>query len=139
MSDRESFDVVRESPADHGVPAFTRWPGLLSLSLGWTLGPVVALVNQQLIYAADMWACGRNQWFAIHIIPLLCLIVCVATTVTAFRDWKAAGGGVDEEAADVATRTRWAAIVGIAVSAFSSLVVIAQWAAVFVFQPCMRA
>lgn len=139
MSAPESFDVVRENPADYGPAAFARWPGLLSLSLGWLLGPTVALVNQQLIYAANMWACGRDQPLAMHVIPILCLAVIVGTGITAYRDWKAVGAGVEDEAATVETRTRFIAMGGIAISIFCGLVVLAQWAAVFVFDPCMRA
>ncbi|HSQ32287.1 MAG TPA: hypothetical protein VLN49_20670 [Gemmatimonadaceae bacterium] len=139
MSDRESFDALRENAADHGLAAFTRWPGLLSLSLGVLLGPVIALVNQELIYAANMWTCGHGYRATMHLIPLLCLVVTIGTGITAFRDWRASGGGVEEEEATVASRTRFLAIAGIGISIFSSLVVIAQWAAILVFGPCMRA
>lgn len=145
MSDRGFFDVVNgtnvvtENPSDGGPSAFTRWPGLLSLALGWTLGPVVALVNQELIYQATMWACGRNQRAAIHLVPLLCLIVVIGTGITAYRDWKANGPGVEDEAADVPTRSRFLALGGMVISGFCAAVIIAQWAAVFVFAPCMRA
>lgn len=145
MSDRESsndpalVNVVTENPSERGPAAFTRWPGLLSLALGWTLGPVVALTNQQLTYQANMWACGRNQWASVHLVPLLCLIVTIGMGGVAYRDWKAVGGGVEDEAADASTRTRFLAIGGVMISIFSSLVIIAQWAAVFTFAPCMRA
>ncbi|HXT16135.1 MAG TPA: hypothetical protein VN706_10935 [Gemmatimonadaceae bacterium] len=130
---------MTENPSDHGVRAFTRWPGLLSLALGWVLSPTVALINQELIYSTNMWACGRNQPAAMHVVPALCLIVTIGVAMTAYKDWKAAGGGVEEEAADVATRTRWMGLVGVVVSVFSALVILAQWAAIFVFDPCMRA
>jgi hypothetical protein len=139
MSGPESFNVVTENPSEGGPAAFTRWPGLLSLALGWLLGPVVALLNQQITYQADMWACGSNAGASIHLVPFLCLVVTVGAGITAYRDWKAVGAGVEEEAADVPSRTRFLAMGGIGISAFSSLVIIAQWAAVFVFDPCMRA
>jgi hypothetical protein len=103
MSVRESFDAVNEPAASRGPRAFTRWPGLLSLSLGLLLGPIVALTNQELIYSANMWACGH-----------------------------------DEEAT-VEERTRFVALCGMALSFFSAAVIVAQWAAIFVFEPCMRA
>src|SRR5512143_169298 len=139
MSARESFDVLRENPADQGLEAFTRWPGLLSLSLGVLLGPVIALTNQELIYAANMWTCGHGYRGTMHLVPLLSLFVTIGAAITAFRDWRASGGGVEEEEATVASRTRFLAIVGMGISIFSSLVVIAQWAAIVVFEPCMRA
>jgi hypothetical protein len=142
MSDRDSSDVVNvvtENPSELGTRGFTRWPGLLSLTLGWTLGPVVALLNQQLTYQANMWACGRNQRGVVHIVPALCLIVVIGMAVTSYRDWKAVGAGVEDEAADVPSRSRFLAIGGVIISIFCALVIIAQWAAVFVFAPCMRA
>ena len=94
MSVRESFEAITE-PAE-GADAFTRWPGLLSLSLGLLLGPIVALANQAMIYSANMWACGHGARGTMHIIPLLCLAVAIGAGITARRDWKAVGGGVHE-------------------------------------------
>ena len=139
MSARGSSDVVRENPADHGIQAFTRWPGLLSLSLGVLLGPVIALTNQELIYAADTWTCGHGYRGTMHLIPLLCLAVTIGAAVTAYRDWRATGGGVEEERATIESRTRFLAMLGIGISIFSSLLIIAQWAAIFTFTSCMRA
>jgi hypothetical protein len=39
----------------------------------------------------------------------------------------------------VTERVRFIALVGVAVSIFSSVVIIAQWASIFTFDPCMRA
>jgi len=130
---------VQGGAGGRGIEAFTRWPGLLSLTLGVLLGPLIALTNQELIYAANMWTCGHGYRGTMHLIPLLCLAVTVGTAVTAFRDWRAAGGGVEEEDATIASRTRFLAIMGIWISIFSALVVIAQWAAIVVFAPCLRA
>jgi hypothetical protein len=55
------------------------------------------------------------------------------------RDWRAVGAGVEDEEAAVEARTRFVALMGMASSAFSSLVIVAMWAAAFVFGPCMRA
>ena len=139
MSGRASSDVTAGVPPDTAaLPAFTRWRGLLSLSLGLLLAPVVALMNQELIYATDIWACGHSLRATIHIVPALCLVVTIGCIVTAFRNWQAVGEGLEEEAATVAARTRFLALMGIVISVFSSLVILAQWAAVFVFQPCAR-
>jgi hypothetical protein len=137
MSVRESFEAINQ-PAE-GAGAFTRWPGLLSLSLGLLLGPIVALANQEMIYSANMWACGHGARGTMHVIPLLCLTVALGAGLTARRDWKAVGGGVHDEDATVEQRTRFVALLGMAMSAFSAAVIVAQWAAVVVFDPCMRA
>jgi hypothetical protein len=57
----------------------------------------------------------------------------------AWRDWRAVGGGVEDEQATVDTRSRFVALLGMSTSAFSSVVILAMWAAAFVFGPCMRA
>jgi hypothetical protein len=137
MSVRESSDERATSVT--GATRFTRWPGLLSLSLGVLLGPVVALINQQVIYQSDMWACGFNAHGTLHVIPTLCVIVAVGAAVAAYRNWIAVGRGVEVEHDGVDARTRFLALLGISISVFSALVIIAQWLAIFVFTPCMRA
>jgi hypothetical protein len=140
MSVREYSDTPAGSPPDlDALPWFVRWRGLLSLSLGLLLAPTVALINQELIYASDMWACGHGMGATIHIVPVLCLVVTIGGIIVSCRNWRAVGGGVEEEAATVGARTRFLALLGIIISVFSSLVIIAQWAAVFVFDPCARA
>jgi hypothetical protein len=112
---------------------------LRSLSLGLVLGPVVALANQQAIYAVNMWACGRGLRATIHVVPVLALIIIVGTGLGAYRNWREVGRGVEDEQAGVAARTRFLALLGIAISIFSALVILAQWLAIFVFEPCLRA
>jgi hypothetical protein len=111
----------------------------MSLTLGVVLGPIVALAHQQAVYAAAMWACGRRMPAALHAIPALCLIVVIGAAIGGYRNWRAVGGGVEDEHDAVATRTRFLALTGMAVSSFSAIVIIAQWLAIFVFDPCMRA
>jgi len=118
---------------------FARWPGLLSLSLGVLLGPIAALVTQSIIYAATSWTCGRDIGSTMHIIPALSFVVATGAGVAAYLNWRAVGKGVEDEHGAVATRTRFLALMGIAISAFSALLIIAMWASIFVFAPCMRA
>ena len=114
MSDRDSFSVV-------------------------LLGPVVALINQAIMYAANLWVCGHGFDATMHIIPLLCAIVVVAAGRTAYRAWSTVGGGVEDEDDTSGTRTRFVALLGMGSCALSLLVILAQWAAAFTFDPCMRA
>jgi hypothetical protein len=102
------------------------------------LTPTVALINQQLIYMANMWTCGRNMQHAAHVIPALCLLVTVGAGIGSYRRWRSTGGGAGDERAAEETRARFLSITGMGLSVFSSLVIIAQWAAIFTFDPCMR-
>jgi hypothetical protein len=117
---------------------FSRWPGLLSLSLGVLLGPIAVLVNEELIYVTNMWACGTGKQPAMHIVPIVCLVVTIGAGLLARRDWIRVGRGIEEEAATIDSRTRFFALGGMAISSLSALIILAQWLAIFVFGACMR-
>jgi hypothetical protein len=130
---------VRESSDTRDLARFTTLRGLLMLTLGLLVGPTVALINQQLIYSANMWACGRQLASPMHLIPALCLIATIGSGVMSYHDWNAVGRGGEEEHEGVAGRTRFLSILGMVISVFSAMVILAQWAAIFTFDPCMRA
>ena len=117
----------------------TRWPGLLSLTLGVVVGPIAVLVNEELIYVTNMWACGTGKQLAMHVVPIVCLIVTLGAGLLAWRDWGLVGRGVEDEAATVDSRSRFLALGGMAISSLSALLILAQWFAIFVFGACMRA
>jgi hypothetical protein len=110
-----------------------------SLTLGLVLGPIVALVNQQAIYSEDAWACGHDARGILHIVPLVCLIAVFAVALSSYQDWRRAGRGVEDEHGGVVARTRFVAMTGLAISVLSMVVIAAQWFAIVMFGPCMRA
>jgi hypothetical protein len=111
----------------------------MSLALGLLLGPTVALVTQSLIYAANSWTCGRDIGSVLHIIPALALVVTIGAAVGGYLNWRAVGKGVEDEHGGIAARTRFLALLGIALSVFSAALILAMWASIFTFAPCMRA
>jgi hypothetical protein len=117
---------------------FTRWPGLLRLAFDVLGGPIVALVNQQAIYAGDTWACGHNAHATLHIVPALCLVVVIGATVDSYIVWRSLGG-VEDERGTIDTRTRFLAMLGLSISGVAILVIGAQWFSIFMFGACMRA
>ena len=117
----------------------TRWPGLLGLTLGIVTGPIAVLVNEELIYVTNMWACGTGKQLAMHVVPIVCLLVTFGAGLLAWRAWDRVGRGVEDEAATVDSRSRFLALGGMAISALSALLILAQWLAIFVFGACMRA
>ena len=139
MSAPESSDLIAGLHHPPSTPAgYTRWPGLLLLCLCVLLGPAVALANEQWTYAVDTWTCGQGTHWTIHIVPILCLAVAIGCGVAAHRHWRVVGPTTDDDADTVPARTRFLALLGIGASALSALVILAQWAAVWVFGPCMR-
>ena len=131
--------MTAQPAAPNDTERFTRWPGLLSLSLGLTLGPVAALTNQELIYVANAWACANSAPLALHAVAFVCLLAAVGAGVLARADWARVGRGTEDEAGTVDSRTRFLALCGMAASAISALVILAQWLAILVFGPCARA
>jgi len=117
----------------------TRWPGLLSLTLGIVAGPIAVLANEELIYVTNMWACGTGRQLAMHVVPIICLLVTLGAGLLAWRDWDRVGRGIEDEAATIDSRSRFLALGGMAISALSALLILAQWLAIFVFGACMRA
>lgn len=117
----------------------TRWPGLLGLTLGIVTGPIAVLVNEELIYVTNMWACGTGKQLAMHVVPIVCLLVTIGAGLLSLRDWDRVGRGVEDEAATVDSRSRFLALGGMAISSMSALLILAQWLAIFVFGACMRA
>jgi hypothetical protein len=128
------------TPQPAGTTHLARWPGLLSLSLGVLLGPVVVLVNQELIYALNMnqGSCPARTPLALHLVPLVCIVVTLGAGLLAHREWDRAGRGIEDSQATVDGRTRFLGLLGMWICALSVLLILAQWLAVFVFNPCLR-
>jgi len=135
MSVRESSEATPRA----AMTQFTRWPGLLRLSIDVLGGPVVALINQQAIYAGNMWACGHNATGTLHVVPALSVIAVLLTTIDSWMVYRAIGRGVEDEHGGEDTRTRFLAALGMMIGVISLLVVLAQWLAIFTFGACMRA
>ena len=135
MSVRESSEGSRVA----AIEPFTRWPGLLRLALDVLGGPIIALVYQEAIYAGNMWACGHNAKPTLHVGAVLCVIGALIVIADSWMVWRTVGRGVEDEQGAEETRTRFLALVGIMVGAISLAVIVAQWLAIFMFGPCMRA
>lgn len=104
------------------------------LILSVVLGPVIALVNQQAIYSGATWACGYDARGTLHIIPILALVAVILLGLDAYSLWRSA----NRREGTIATRTTFLAVVGIALSTFSAVVIAAQWIAIFTLDACMK-
>jgi uncharacterized membrane protein YidH (DUF202 family) len=111
-------------------------PGLLWLSI--IAPPMAALTQLQANYALVLWACGRAQTWPLHLVAFLALLVAVGCGLLARRNWQKAGADWEDGGPGPLPRSRFMAAVGMLVSAHSALVVVAQWIAVFVYNPCQR-
>lgn len=135
MSVRDSSEASRAA----AIEPFARWPGLLRLALDVLGGPIIALAYQASIYAGNMWACGHNAKPTLHVGAVLCVIGALIVTADSWIVWRAVGGGVEDEHGAVESRTRFLALVAMMIGAISLAVIVAQWLAIFMLGPCMRA
>ncbi len=106
------------------------------LALAIVIGPIAALTNQGLVYAVGTSACETNMPPLMHLIEALSLIICVVAVVFGYRVARRLSADDEQQGEG---RTRFMALAALGTGAFSALVIIAQWAAVFTFSPCARA
>ena len=114
-----------------GAGPAARWVGVLA-------GPLATLTQLQVNYALVRWACDSGRERYLHVVALAALLVTIAGGLLSWRNWRLAGGGWEEDGAGVIPRSRFMALVGVLLNLHSALVVIAQWIAVFVYNPCQR-
>src|SRR5690242_4966410 len=106
MSVRVSSDAAPVRPAP-----------LLALALGVLLAPWIALVHQEVVYGATMWACQRGRHTILHVVPVTSVAAIAVAFLLALLCWRRAGAdaGTPRSAARVAP-TRFLALVGLAIS-----------------------
>jgi hypothetical protein len=104
----------------------------------WTsvlLGPISALLGLELAYALTERACVTGDLTPVHISLLGCLILSLVGATLGWREWRrwsATPGTVEGREA----RSRFLATIGLAQSAYSALIIIAQWSAILFLHPC---
>jgi hypothetical protein len=117
---------------------FERWPGIMGLAFGLVAGPVAALLMQTTAYNAVHWACGHKSMPAVHVIPVIYVLVGVAALWMSWRDWTSVGRIVRAEGGTVPDRTRFIALLGVILSAYSLVIMLWMWAPMVIFDPCQR-
>jgi hypothetical protein len=105
---------------------------------GLWVGPLAALANQAVTYALEIWACSRDADTVLYVVNAFWLAVALAATLMAYLRWSRVGRGSDDDGATIPARNRFLALTGIAVSALSALVIVAQLIAVPIFGPCAQ-
>lgn len=100
--------------------------------------PLAALVQQSTSYALVAMECAEQRRLPVHAVAVVALLVALAGIVVAWRDWRAAGVAVPQDAGDQRSRARFLAIMGVSISALMALVMIAMWLTAVFILPCMR-
>lgn len=130
--------VRSDAEPREAVHRFSRWPGLLLLSLGVLLPFVSVLAAQGIMYMSLPWACARQHRLPLHVPAVVSLLVIAWCGVTALGDWRRAGGNTGTENDTVLGRSRFLALLGIASALFAALIQLVMWLPIFIIDPCMR-
>jgi hypothetical protein len=105
------------------------WAGLL-------LPPVAFLANLEIAYALVPAACASRDPLPLHLVNAVWLVVAIVGGLIAWRTWDAVGRRwPDGEDAPVG-RSRFLAGIAVLLSGLCVLVIVAQWIAVFLLDPC---
>ena len=122
------------------------WPALL-------LAPLMALGQLSIAYALVSPACASQDRSGLHAVAAVSLLLVLAMTALAWRDWHALGGPSRDSAgarqrsaagptvtradsAEAFERPHFVALIAVVVGALSTLVSIALWLPVWVLSPC---
>jgi hypothetical protein len=111
-------------------------PGLLGLWTGVLLPPTVWALQMQINYVLVRKACTQGSSLALYVVSIVALAAAVAAALIALTNWRRSGPTWPSGAADLFTRSRFLAVLGLLMSAMFFLVILAQGIATVVFPPC---
>ena len=129
---------ARTSSEPPALSRYDRWPGILGLAYGLVGAPISALLMQVLSYAGVQWACGHRTVAVVHIIPATFIVLAAAAAWISWRDWTTVGRIGRAENATITDRTRFVAVVGIVLSMYSIVIILAMWLPLVIFDPCQH-
>ncbi len=105
------------------------WAGLL-------LAPAAFLLNLEVAYALVPTSCSTGIRLLTHVVHLVCLLLAAAGALTAWQSWRSTGETWPGGAGGRLSRSRFMAGVGLLLSLFIVMVIVAQWIPSFVLSPC---
>jgi hypothetical protein len=105
------------------------WTGLL-------LAPAAFLLNLEVAYALVPTACADGSRLLVHVVHAVCLLLAAVGALTAWRMWRATGETWPGGAGGRLSRSRFMSGVGLLLSLFILMVIVAQWIPSFVLSPC---
>jgi hypothetical protein len=105
------------------------WTGVL-------LAPITVLLDLELAYALVPTACSSRNVLPVHLVHMASLLVALFGGLVAWGCWKAMGSTWPGEENGSLGWSRFMAGIGMLLSPFSALVIIAMWIPSFILNPC---
>lgn len=107
-----------------------------ALAAALFIPPITVLGNIEIAYALVPTACASQNSLPLHLVNALSLALTIVGGLIAWRSWKALGIGLPEEEGSPLARSRFIAGIAVPLSGLCGLIIVAQWIAVFVLDPC---
>ena len=111
-------------------------PGLLGLWTGVLLPPTVWALQMQINYVLVRKACAQGSTVGLYVVTIVALAAAVLSALIALTNWRRSGPAWPNGAADLLSRSRFLAVLGLLMSAMFFVVILAQGIATVVFPPC---
>jgi hypothetical protein len=122
-----------------GVDSRTSVPDAGAIRALWTgvlLPPIAFLINLEVAYALVPKACASRNTLVLHLVHLVCFGMVLLAGITAWRCWTATGAEWPGEGGGPLARSRFLAGIGVLMSGFVALVILADWIPSFMLDPC---
>jgi len=100
------------------------------------LPPAIGAAAMEADYVLVRQACAAQHNAALYGVTIVGLVLILATAFVAFTIWRVEGTRWPTEDAELSTRIRFVAVLGILSSAMSFLLLVAQGIATIQFSPC---
>jgi hypothetical protein len=100
-------------------------------------GPLAWFADQQISYRLTIWVCNGGPSIVLHLVNLLALVVAACGIVIALRRWPKFAGASGESDRP-ASHAHFLVLLGLMLSAFFLLPIVAQTIATFILDPCQK-
>jgi len=97
---------------------------------------VITAAHQEANFVLVRQACAAQRNLLLYVVTSVALLLTALAGLIAYMTWRDAGAQWPGETADVATRTRFIAMVGLLGSGIFFLVTLAQGIATIYYDPC---
>ena len=123
-------ETIKAAPVkiDHGR-AFRLWLAILLPPAAWG-------AQLQVLWLTSEYGCFTSDFTWNHVTSVVGLLFGLLGLAIAFMEWRATGGGTDEDDANLQSRRRFMAMLGILTGLLFTVVMFAQWLPTLTGVPC---
>jgi hypothetical protein len=109
----------------------------LTLWAGCLAGPIAWFLQLEAVYALASGYCGGKGRLGLHLVSLVCLLLAAGGSWASWKGWGTVGHAWPSESeGGTAGRARFMGALGLMSCLFCALVILAQWIAIVVLDPC---